>query len=198
MLPTTIAHCSTRSRTQLTAARESLNRYLKEFSGAIYAYEARARIAQAIGDQQAAIADLHTYLELAEQPNPGNYIAIAKLLTKQGNTTAALDILDQGLSRLGLIPALQREAIAIEEQRQDVQSAIVRLETLRAPLRENAQWKLEMAKLLLQTGDNKKAVEMLNGLRTDLQSKRPTPARKHILQEAAAIHARLDAKHQAR
>lgn len=179
------------ARSQFDDARRSLNRYLGSRPSATYAYEARARIAQALGEDSAAVADLRRYLALSKQPNPGNYIATANLLSKQGDYAAALNLLDEGLKRLGIIPSLQHEAIAIEKRYQNLPAAIARLETLREPLRANAQWKLQMATLLLQICETTKANNLLTTLRADIAAKRVTPARKRILLEAQELQKKL-------
>ncbi|MFK7975252.1 MAG: tetratricopeptide repeat protein [Halioglobus sp.] len=175
------------ARKEYEAARASLSRYLKHFPNAPQAYAARARIAQLLGDKVAAIEDLRSNLRLMPQPNPGDFITAAKLINEQGSPGDALTLLDQGLEQLGVIPSIQREAIAIERQRQNIPAAIARLETLRVPLRESARWKLQMAELLSSHGDNESASALLESLTSDLQKKRPTPANQRLLQEARSL-----------
>lgn len=180
------------ARGDYTAARTALDEYIQQYPRSHYAFEARARVAQALGDNRAAVSDLRKNLALIAQPNPGNYIAAAKLLAGLGDTGAALTLLDEGLERLGVVPSLQREAIALEQSNRNVRGAIARLETLREPLHESAQWKLEMATLLSTAGERDMAAATIDGLTRDLEHRRPTPARLRLLQKAHTLRATLE------
>lgn len=182
------------ARQDYAAAHAALSRYITYSPNSHYAFEARARVAQALGDKRAAVADLRKNLALIAQPNPGNYIAAANLLEGLGEIDAALTLLDAGLARLGVVPPLQRAAIALEQKRANRLGAITRLETLREPLRENAQWKLEMAALLMTAERTQEAATMLDGLEADLLSKRATPVRSRQLREAADLRMQIAGK----
>jgi predicted Zn-dependent protease len=172
---------------------EYLSRYIKQFPNDPIAYEYRARVARALGDRQQAVADLRSYFALQEQPNPGNYLAIAELLTQSQEPAQALAVLDDGLKTLGLIPQLQRRAIELELVQNNLDGAITRLETLRMPLRESASWHLEMAELLAQDNRADEATMLVEDALMHLSNLRPTPANIALQQRAVDMQSRLQA-----
>ena len=105
----------------------------------------------------------------------------------------ALTLLDQGLAKLGVIPQLQRHAIRLELLRQRPDLAIARLESLRDMLRDNPQWKIDMAELLWIAGRREDATELLGAARSELVVLRPTPARTAAQQRATEMMARFQA-----
>ena len=132
---------------QLEAARQSFDVLLERFPNHAPALEYRARILRAAGDLEAALADFEAYFALQKQPNPGDYVSAARMLAElEGRGVgSALRMLDQGMDRLGIIPQLQRYAIELERQRENIKGAIARLETLKPALGDSPDWKVELA-----------------------------------------------------
>lgn len=174
-------------------ASDHLERYLQRFPDYAPAYEYLARIARDAGDPDTAIAHFETYFRLQERPNPGLYLSAAKIMEETGRPEQALAMLDQGLAKLGVIPQLQRQAIRLELFRQRPDLAIARLETLRDMLRDNPQWKLDMAELLWIAERREEAIELLGAARSELLVLRPTPARTAAQQRATEMMARFEA-----
>ncbi len=174
-------------------ATQYLDRYLQQFPHAAIAYEYRSRIARQKGDVRQAIADLHRYFELQDQPHPGNYLAAADMLHELHETAQALNLLDQGLDKLGLVPQLQQRAIELELERGTTAAAIARFATLRIPLQNSPSWKLQMAELLLLDDRHADAGMLLNQAETELRKLRPTPARIKLLQQVLALKKKLAA-----
>ena len=80
--------------------------------------EYRARLRRDTGDAAGAVRTTAPICAKAGRPNPGDYSAAALLLAlmPDGGRGAALALLDEGMTRLGLIPQLQQQAIVIELQ----------------------------------------------------------------------------------
>ena len=164
-----------------------LDQYLEQFPSSAVAFEYRARTARGAGNYQRALADLNSYFELQDNPNPGHYISAAEMLREMGRIEQALTVLDQGLDKLGTIPQLQRHAIGLELARQQTESAITRLETLRVPLNENPGWKLQMAELLILANRRSEADAFLLQAEAELAELRPTPARLELQRQAREL-----------
>lgn len=172
-------------------AGQYLDSYLRQFPASGIALEYRAKAALEAGDKQEAITYFTRNLDLLERPNPGIYIATADLFHDLNETTQALALLDNGMGKLGVIPQLQRRAIDLELEMGNTANAISRLETLRLALRENPDWKLDMAELLATEGRNKEAQKLVTEARGEVQLLRPTPARTRLLQRAAQLQTSL-------
>ena len=156
-------------------------------------YEYRARVYRDSGQLALAVADMRKYFELAEQPNPGNYIAAADMLLALNPpaTEQALAILDGGLEQLGIVPQIQRYAIKIETESGNYEAAIVRLESLASVLHTSVQWQVDMAELLVLAKRDSEAKPYLIAAKERLNTLRKTPARLVLLSRIDAIETSL-------
>ena len=174
-------------------ARESLTAHLAQSPGDPRAFDYRARAAREAGDVRAAIADFEALFASASGVNPGHYVSAAELVAKleDGGIASALALLDAGIAKLGVIPQLQRPAIAFERERGDLSAALRRLETLAVPLGRNPEWRIERAELLhaLRREDESRA-ELEDAARA-LDAAKPTPARAELKRRAEALRAQL-------
>jgi len=165
-----------------TLAREAFSRYLTLHPGHPEALLYRARAARAEGDTDAALADFLRHFAAADRPHPGDLIAAARLLETQGDSgrARAIALLDGGLDRLGMQPQLQRHAIGLELQRDNVAAALRRCRELETVLGQSPRWQLEMAQLLLRSEHRDEAALLLERARAQLDDLRPTPARREL------------------
>jgi len=173
-------------------ARNYLRQYLQRFPNYPPAYDYLARIARDSGDYDLAVAHLQTYFRLQERPNPGLYLAAARMLEEQRRYEQALVILDQGQATLGAVPQLQRQAIELERARGEPELALGRLQRLGPMLGESPAWQLDMAELLLEVGRRERAAAMIRSARETLAQQRPTPARLDLQQRAEDLADRLE------
>ena len=173
---------------RLEEARADFDRWLARHPGHAPALLQRAQTLRELGDRDAALADYQAYFERHPKPNPGDYLAAARMLaTPDGSDPAgALAVLDAGLRRLGTVPTLQREAIALERTRGHVTAALDRLETLRPSLGASPDWKVDRGELLLEAGRRDEGRTQLEAARAQLSSLRVTQAR-------VALGARIEA-----
>jgi len=171
---------------QLDEARTCLDRYLERFPEYPAALEYRARVLRTAGDMNGALADYRAFLRVAPQPNPGHYNAVASMLATlpEHGIVEALALLDEGMARLGLLPQLQRQAAELELARKQPQAAVARLQTLAPALGESPDWQVEMAELLLRSGDSAAAQQQFTRALAQLAELRRTPARIHLTQRA--------------
>lgn len=168
-------------------ANTHLQRYLLRFPDYAPAYDFLARGARDSGDYDLAVTYLGQYFRLQERPSPGHYLAAARMLEESGRFAEALVIIDQGQATLGVIPQLQRPAVALELQLQQPDRALARLETLGSQLDFSPAWSLDMAELLLRVDQPAAAAEKVADARQKLTTQRPTPARLELEQRAAEI-----------
>ena len=159
---------------------------LEALPGHAPSLEYRARVLRDAGEYEAATVDLTRFLSLTARPNPGHYIAAARLLLEQNDgfddrgVEAALNMLDKGMDQLGLIPQLQKYAVELElkfESRQNhLESAVGRHESLRAMLGNTPQWNLRMAELLSIAGEVENSRAYCDYALTRLETLKKTPA----------------------
>jgi tetratricopeptide (TPR) repeat protein len=170
------------------ASRRYFDLYLEKFPGHAPTLEYRARLRRDADDAAGAIADYRAYFAKVGRPHPGDYSAAATLLATMPTEGAepALALLDEGMTRLGLIPQLQQQAIAIELQRGRTDRALARQRTLEPILGESPDWKVEMGELLMQAGNKAEAERQFRLAIEQLETLRPTPARRTLLGKAQA------------
>ncbi len=167
--------------------------------------EYRARVLRDAGEFEAATADLTHFLTLTTRPNPGHYIAAARLLQEQNaelselselgglgdlgdrGVEAALNMLDKGMDQLGLIPQLQQYAVNLELGRGHLEAAISRQESLRAMLGSTPQWNLRIAELLSIAGEPERSLAFCDFALTQLQTLKKTPANLRLQEQALAM-----------
>lgn len=164
------------------AARRYFDQFLQAFPDHAPCLEYRARLLRDAGDYKAAVADFRRVFALQQRPNPGHYIAVARmLLAVEGEgVNEALAILDAGNAKLGITPQLQRYATELELARGQPGRAVQRLRTLQTALGDSPGWKTDMAELMLQTGQRQQACVLLDTAAIQLDGLRNTPAREEL------------------
>lgn len=102
---------------------------------------------------ESAVA-FRTALAHAPEPDPAHYrdCAAAWLAAGPVHRERALEILDSGIARLGLLPALQEMAIDVELQAGRPEGAVKRLDGLIAQGQGRERWLLRKGEILLQAG----------------------------------------------
>ena len=167
---------------EFKTARAYFDMTLNDFPYYAPALVYRARLLRDMGDDKAAIADYKKYFSLQKKPNPGHYIASATLLArmKDEGVLTALEMLDNGMKQLGLIPQLQRHAISLEIQQHNYRAAITRLKTLKPMLGQSPDWKVEMGELLLLDKKSKQANRFFTLAENQLKNLRKTAAHSQL------------------
>lgn len=172
-------------------AEKQFNDVLKYLPEHAQSLEYRARLRRDAGDYEGSIADYSAFFALHQRPNPGHYISAAKMLAamQTKGITEALKWLDQGIEQLGLIPQLQRYAIELELQRNNIDGAIDRLYSLEQILGDTPNWQVEMAELQFAAGHPRKARELLSSAVQQLQTLRTTVARITLMKKIQGLQA---------
>lgn len=174
---------------RLAAARRYLDAFLARFPAEAKALEERARVLGELGQVDAAVADYERLFAVTRQPNPGSYLAAARLLAAQGEAgiAQALALLDRGMERLGVVPQLQRPAVELELRRGREARALDRLRSLEPALGESPGWKVEVAELLLRMKRTAEARAFLAAASAQIAALRETPARRALAARIATL-----------
>ena len=175
-------------------ARGYFDRCLQHSPQHISALQYRARLLRDAGDHKASLADYKALFALQDEGDPGNYIAAAKMFAAQNDAglLAAIDLLDQGMQQLGLIPSLQRYAIKLELRRRQAANAIARLASLKPMLGTSPDWKADMGELLLLAGNTTQARELIDAAAAQLTTLRKTPARQKLLKKIQRLRGKAE------
>jgi len=174
-------------RGQFNIAAEALDRYLEQFPDDTRCRRLRAQANVARRHNAAALVDLRYLVEIDTAPNPGLFLQTADsvLAVDASAIEPALAILDDGISRLGVTPALQQRAIALETERHHLDAAIRRLKTLEQVEHRSPRWRLQMAELQWRYGHIEEARTLLISAERDINQLKPTPARRALQQRIA-------------
>mgnify|MGYP006087507645 FL=1 len=161
-------------------ALQYIDAYIGVYPTRPAAFLLRARAASEAEQFGIASESYQTYFSLSANPQPGEYLAAARLLgsTNPDGINSALALLDRGISKLGLNPQLQRYAMLLELRRDDTKSALSRWYSLKNQLGGTPEWGVTLARLLIladRVADARLAVQAAKARLTTL---RQTPARK--------------------
>lgn len=179
---------------QFEQALQYLDAFITEFPKSYPSYEYRARVLRDMEKYLDAVTNLEIYFELIESPSPGLYLSAADMLSEAGTetgTTAALALLDRGMNTLGIVPQLQRRAIALEQRAGHHDCAVARMQTLELVLGSSPAWQIELAELLIQVNKNNAAAKLLSQALLGLKALKTTPARAALKSRAAKLQSQL-------
>ena len=153
------------------------------------AFVLRARARVALGQSEAAVADLGEALRRSDAPTPELYLERAALQRSAGaaHLGDAVAGLDEGIARLGPAHALVAAAIEIEVEREHWAGALARSEALSEALGRRPEWQARRADWLRAAGREDEAREVYRAALAEL---RAAPSRRSAA-AAAALEGRL-------
>lgn len=155
------------------------------------AHLAMARAQAARGDWLAAAQHYDRALQTAPVPTPAHYLERSRALAAAGRRDEALAGLDEGIQRLGPLPALTDSAITLELERGDTDAALARLD--RDPDRARADRLLRRGEILELGGRDAGARLAYRAALAELSSRnRQTPALRKLENRTLAALARLE------
>lgn len=108
-----------------------------------------------------AIAAKQKYLQISATQDAAEYVTCADWLRERGrpgDAQAAIVLLDQGISRIGVLMGLEQAAIEIDLSLKQWDSALHRLNILTARFRPSADLNVQRASILVQAGRFQEAV----------------------------------------
>jgi len=117
----------------------------------------RARMRAAANELRPALADYDRALSFVVDPLPEYYLERAELAVRLGDRDVAIQGLDEGQKRLGVIVTLQSRAVELELERKNYDAALRRLETITERANRRELWLEKKGMILRQAGRNAEA-----------------------------------------
>ena len=153
-----------------------------------------ARAARESERTSLAIGFFDAYFAGAANPHPGEYLSAARLrrMLWPHDVAPALDLLDQAMKRIGLVPQLQRFAIELEMQRQNFAGAISRWQTLEPVFGRSPHWLFEAAQIYHVMGEKKAARHVLSEIEGYMATIKPTPSNQRLIRKLQRLTATLE------
>jgi len=117
----------------------------------------RARVHAALDDSASALRDYDHVVATVPSPSPDCFLERSAALTKLHRPQDAVRGLDEGISRLGNLQALQLAALEIEIGLKLYDAALVRIDQAMAPLQRKEQWLTRRGEILKTAGRSEDA-----------------------------------------
>ena len=108
------------------AARAKLDTFIAAHPGHAAALATRAKVVSELGDPRQAAADCAAAIAATPRPEPDAYFNLANFLVAAGKSPEAVRALDEGIEKLGLLPAFVELAIDLELSLGRADAAIAR------------------------------------------------------------------------
>lgn len=135
-----------------SSALEVLDRCLDRDPSASRCLVLRARVFGRLGKPDAAIHDYRKALSLVSQPEPDLLLEVSTALAENKQATAALEVLDQGIARLGPLPSLVTAAIEIDFGNGNIEGALRRIDVAQTAAPRPEPWMARRASMLARAG----------------------------------------------
>lgn len=190
----TIIFCQGRMEYEASRFRDAekkLTEYLTKQPNHSEAHTVRAQTRAKLRKHAEAIADYSKAIELAAEPRPELYLERARLQSTVKDSISALNGLEDGLKRLGPIPALELEALAIETRTQQFEAALARIERLRAQSVRQETWLEKRGDILQAAG---RSTEARAAYEAALQAIRELPERLQNLPATESLRKSIQGK----
>ena len=133
-------------------AKEVLGRQLTSHPETARAWLLRARAERELGQQAASFADYREALKRTSSIQPDVVQELADALAAANRQTEAVEVLNEGIQKLGKIPSLMLRALDLEIEMKDFDAALRRIEQARADAPRPEPWLARRATVLAQAG----------------------------------------------
>ncbi|MEO8353356.1 MAG: tetratricopeptide repeat protein [Chthoniobacteraceae bacterium] len=134
----------------LEAAAE-LDLFLEQNPNHVDGLITRARSLMKCAPPLAAASDFARAIEISPRPEPETYVEHAQALAAAEKPAAAVRTLDEGMTRLGPLPALGLYAIELEVQQRRFDAALCRIDRLRNSMNRQETWLERRGDILAQS-----------------------------------------------
>lgn len=135
----------------------------------------RARTHAALGDHASALRDYDHVVGTVPSPSPDCFLERATALMNLQRPQDAVRGLDEGISRLGNLQALQLAALEIEITRKQYDEALARIDRAMAPLQRKEQWLARRGEILHVSGRDDEARMAYTAALTSIAALPPIP-----------------------
>lgn len=147
-----------------------LDRFIQRSPDNPGGFSERGRARRLDGQFRAAADDYARAVALTREPAPEDYASWAAALVDAGAPAEAVAVLNQGIGRLGRLPALDFQALDIEQQSAQFDAALARLEILLAAPGRKDSLLVRKAEILLAAGHRDAAKLALAQAQAELDS----------------------------
>lgn len=175
---------------QWQAAQTAFDAFLADHPGHATAHAERARTLLQLGKTGPALEDFRAAFESSPQPEPSWYADAATTLARLKRPSEAVALLNQGIGRAGPDPDLLRQAVQMETELGQFDSARTRLDALQKQSPHPESLMAEKARLMTQAGRISQARDAWQQLHAHLSSlpnlQRGLPENARLLAECAA------------
>lgn len=170
------------------AAKELLDSFIKAHPDYAPALLSRARVFRTLNRQDDALADYRSAFAAMKEPEPDFYIELAETLVSAERPDAAINLLSDGIKRLGNVPQLVLKALELEAGGGKFDDALKRVDAMQQQAPRPEPWMAKRAALLAQAGRTEDARSAWGALRDHILAlpnlERGSHAMNVILEEA--------------
>ena len=174
-------------------ARKELDRFLKAEPNHLDGLVTRARLEVKRKRPLDAAQDYARVIRLPGKAEVEYYLEYAAALSGAGpaHVKDAIEVLDEGIAKIGPIPTLQLQAIELEVARKEYGSALKRLDTLANGAGRKESWLERRGDILLQAGEDEQALQAYQRATSLIDA---LPARIRARKATADLEGRLKTK----
>jgi tetratricopeptide (TPR) repeat protein len=165
-----------------------LRRYLALRPGDLRARIATGRAYAAIGEHEAATAELAAALDASPAVDPDLLLELTASLTAAGRSEEALRRLDLAMQTLGLLPTLQTAAVDLEVAQGRIDAALRRIDRAAAAAPRKESWLARRGDLLVAAGRSAEAREAYQAALASIET---VPAARRRTRGMAALEAHI-------
>ena len=170
---------------QLAPAKAALDALLATHPRHSPGLMARARVLSALGDREQAAADFGQAVQAAKAPDPDWFAELARLFELAGHREEALRALDEGVKKIGPVPALQLEAIELEVTAGHAEAAVARIDAMMKSAPRPEPWMAAKASALARCGRIQDSRAAWQGLIAHLAQLPPLERGSHAMSRLA-------------
>jgi tetratricopeptide (TPR) repeat protein len=147
------------AKNQYEKALKHFNQFIKFNNKLPEVFLARAKALQQLGRSEEAIEDIKHSLQMHPSPHPGLYIEAANLaaLNKKDPLESALNLLDEGIQKIGVQGQLQERVIELLMNQNRQPEALARMVLLGKERNHNIFWRHDYALLLVKSDKSTEA-----------------------------------------
>ena len=144
---------------QFEPARVALDQFVSTHPNHIEGLIVRGRVLRKLGQPLDAVQDYARALSLARNPTPVLFIERAEALAQAGGEYVgiAVQILDEGIQKLGSLILLQSLAIDLEVKQQYYDAALIRIDQVLTEMSRKEKWLTRRGEVLESAGRPKEA-----------------------------------------
>lgn len=135
-----------------TAAKQAMDEFITTHPMAPLARLERARVLTQLGENKAALQDYRASLKLFPQPEPDLIVEVTDALVAQSLTDEALQVVTDGVAKLGNVPQLVLKALELELAARRYDEALSRVDSMAKMMPRPEPWLARRASVLAQAG----------------------------------------------